>query len=256
MRKTRREIEQLVKTMSLEEKASLCSGRDLWHTKEIARLKIPAILMTDGTHGLRKVSADKGWEESQPATCFPTPAALGSSWDTELAAEIGRAIGQEAQCQGIQLVLGPGVNIKRSPLCGRNFDYYAEDPLLSGELASAFVRGIQSKGVGACVKHFAVNNQETDRMRIDAVVDERALHEIYLFAFRRVIKQTKPMAVMAAYNKINGEYCSQSKKLLSDILQEKWSFNGIVISDWAAVYDCVKALQAGLHLQMPYDGGI
>jgi beta-glucosidase len=250
------EITKLVEQMTLEEKVSLCSGQDFWHTKEIPRLKIPSILMTDGPHGLRKISADRGMEISQHATCFPTAAALGSSWDPELAAEVARAIGLEAKGQGIQLLLGPGVNMKRSPLCGRNFEYYSEDPVLSAGLAAAFVKGVQSRGVGACVKHFAANNQETDRMRIDVVVDQRALHETYLRAFEKVVKQAEPLAVMAAYNKINGEYCCQNRELLFDILHKEWGFNGIVVSDWAAVYDRVLALNAGLHLQMPYDGSI
>jgi beta-glucosidase len=250
------EIAKLVEQMTLEEKASLCSGQDFWHTKEIPRLKIPSIIMTDGPHGLRKISADRGMEISQHATCFPTAAALGSSWDPELAAEVGRAIGLEAQGQGIQLLLGPGINMKRSPLCGRNFEYYSEDPVLSAGLAAAFVKGVQSQGVGACVKHFTANNQETDRMRIDVVVDQRALHETYLRAFEKVVKQAEPLAVMAAYNKINGEYCCQNRELLFDIVHKEWGFNGIVVSDWAAVYDRVRALKAGLHLQMPYDGGI
>jgi len=252
----KQEIIQLVNKMSLEEKAGLCSGLDFWHTKEITRLGIPAIRMSDGPHGVRKVSLDKGLDKSQPATCFPTEAALGSSWDTELLTEAGRAIGREAQAQGVQLVLGPGINMKRSPLCGRNFEYYSEDPLLTAELAGAFVKGMQSQGVGACVKHFAVNNQETDRMRIDAMVDQRTLREIYLHAFERVIRQAQPMTVMAAYNKINGEYCNQSRSLLYDILQKEWNFMGFAVSDWGAVDDRVQALNAGLHLQMPYDGGI
>jgi len=252
----KQEIVRLANKMSLEEKAGLCSGRDFWHTKDITCLGIPAIRMSDGPHGVRKVSLDKGLDKSRPATCFPTEAALGSSWDTELLAEVGRAIGREAQAQGVQLVLGPGINMKRSPLCGRNFEYYSEDPLLTAELAGAFVKGMQSQGVGACVKHFAVNNQETDRMRIDAMVDQRTLREIYLHAFERVIRQAQPMAVMAAYNRINGEYCNQSRSLLYDILQKEWNFKGFVVSDWGAVDERVQALNAGMHLQMPYDGGI
>lgn len=252
----KQELVQLVHKMSLEEKAGLCSGLDFWHTKEIKRLGIPAIRMSDGPHGVRKVSLDKGLDKSLPATCFPTEAALGSSWDPELLGEVGRAIGREAQAQGVQLVLGPGLNMKRSPLCGRNFEYYAEDPVLTAELAAAFVEGMQSQGVGACVKHFAVNNQETDRMRIDAVLSGRALREIYLSAFEKVIRKAQPMAVMAAYNKINGEYCNQSRRLLCDILQKEWNFKGFVVSDWGAVDDRVPALNAGLHLQMPFDGGI
>jgi beta-glucosidase len=251
-----KEITALVKNMSLEEKASLCSGQDFWHTKEIKRLAIPSILMTDGPHGLRKVAADKGMAISQEATCFPTASALACSWDLELLAEVGKALGREAQAQGVQLILGPGINIKRSPLCGRNFEYYSEDPLLTAELAGAFIRGIQSQGVGACLKHFAVNNQESDRMRINAVVDERSLHEIYLFAFERVVKEAKPLALMTAYNKVNGEYCTQYKALLHDLLREVWDYRGIVISDWAAVADRVQALSAGMQLQMPPDGGI
>jgi beta-glucosidase len=250
------EIKRLVSKMSLEEKAGLCSGMDFWHTKEIKRLGVPAIRLSDGPHGVRKVSLDKGLDESLPATCFPTEAAMGSSWDKTLLAEVGRAIGREAQAQGVQLVLGPGLNMKRSPLCGRNFEYYSEDPVLTAELAAAFVEGMQDQGVGACVKHFAVNNQETDRMRIDAIVAERALREIYLSAFEKVIKKALPMAVMAAYNKINGEYCNQNRSLLYDVLQKEWNFKGFTVSDWGAIDDRVRALNAGLHLQMPFDGGI
>ncbi len=252
----RQNILRLVKNMTLEEKAGMCSGRDFWYTKAVARLGVPAIRMTDGPHGIRMVSADKGMEESRPATCFPTASALGCTWDSELAGEIGRAIGREALALGIHLVLGPGINIKRSPLCGRNFEYFSEDPRLTAHMAAGLARGIQSTGAGACVKHFAVNNQETDRMRVNAIVDEQTLSEIYLSAFEQVVKQVQPVAVMAAYNRINGEYATQHKELLTDRLLKEWGFKGMVISDWAAVYDRVSALNAGLHLQMPGDGGV
>lgn len=239
--------------MTLEEKASLCAGQGFWHTRAIERLDIPAILMTDGPHGLRKEigSSRAGLAESAPATCFPTASCLASSWNRSLLAEVGSAIAQEALAEGVSLVLGPGANIKRSPLCGRNFEYFSEDPCLSGEMAAAWITGLQRQGVGASLKHFAVNNQETRRMSIDALVDERALREIYLAGFERAVKNARPWTVMAAYNRLNGTYCCEHERLLADILRGEWGFEGLVVSDWGATNNRAAGLQAGLDLEMP-----
>jgi len=232
------DIKKLVSQMTLEEKASLCSGSGFWHTKPVDRLGIPSIKMNDGPHGLRNV--DEGSWESKPATCFPAEVTLAASWDRELVENVGKAIGEECQAEGVSILLAPGVNIKRSPLCGRNFEYYSEDPFLSSEMALHFIKGVQSQGVGACIKHFCANNQEHRRLTVNAVVNERTLREIYLASFERAVKEGKPWAVMAAYNKVNGEYCSENKYILSDVLRSEWGFEGIVISDWGAVNDRVK----------------
>jgi beta-glucosidase len=241
-------------TLSLESKASALSGGDFWSTQPLDEAGVPAVVLTDGPHGIRRQmeGADHlGFHASEPATCFPPAVAVGSSWDAELAARVGEAVGREARALGVGVVLGPGVNIKRSPLCGRNFEYYAEDPLLSGALGAAFVRGLQTQGVGATVKHFAANNQETDRMRVSAEVDERTLREIYLAAFERVVTEARPAAVMAAYNRINGVPASENHWLLTEVLRTEWGFGGAVVSDWGGVGDRVAALAAGLDLQMP-----
>ncbi|WP_106400487.1 glycoside hydrolase family 3 C-terminal domain-containing protein [Actinocorallia populi] len=245
--------------LSLEQKASLLSGRDFWSTEPIEEAGVPSIVLTDGPHGIRRQTGDAdhlGINESLPATCFPPAVAVGSSWDAEIAARVGAAVGREARAFGVGVVLGPGVNIKRSPLCGRNFEYYSEDPLLSGVLASAHVRALQAEGPGASVKHFAANNQETDRMRVSADVDERTLREIYLPAFERVVTEALPATVMSSYNRINGVYASQNRWLLTEVLREQWGFDGAVVSDWGGVYDRVAALAAGLDLQMPGNGGV
>jgi beta-glucosidase len=244
--------------LTLEEKASLCLGADLWHTSPVPRLGIPAVMVADGPHGLRRQpeDADHINSPSRPATCFPTASALGSSWDPDLVRRVGQAIAVEARVQGVAVVLGPGINIKRSPLCGRNFEYYSEDPLIAGALGAALVAGLQSRGVGASVKHFAANNQETDRMRVSADVDERTLREIYLPAFERIITEARPWTVMCAYNKINGVYASQHRWLLTDVLRQAWGFDGLVVSDWGAVHDRVAALAAGLDLEMPPNLGV
>lgn len=243
--------------LTLEEKASLLSGNDFWTTKAI--VGVPSMVLIDGPHGLRHQDAEAdhlGVHDSRPATCFPTAAAVGSSWDPEVAAEIGAAIGREARAAGVTVNLGPGVNIKRSPLCGRNFEYYSEDPLLSGVLGAAHVRGLQEQGVGASVKHFAANNQETDRMRVSADVDERTLREIYFPAFEKVVTEAHPATVMCSYNKINGVLASQHRWLLTDVLRAEWGFDGVVVSDWGAVADRVAALAAGLDLEMPGTNGV
>ena len=250
-----RNIKELVSKMTLEEKASLCSGLDFWHTKSIERLGIPSIMMTDGPHGLRKVS-EKG--DTVPATCFPTAVALASSWDEKLLEKVGEAIAEECLAEGVSILLGPGVNIKRSPLCGRNFEYYSEDPYLSSEMAASFIKGVQSKGVGTSLKHFVANNQEHRRMSISAMIDERTLREIYLASFEGAIKKSRPWTVMAAYNRVNGKYCFKNEYLLTDILRNEWGFEGIVISDWGAVdiYERAEALKAGLDLEMPSSNGL
>ncbi len=252
-------VASLLGELTLEEKASLCLGSDFWHTAPIPRLGIPAIAVSDGPHGLRKQPSDGdhvGISGSLPATCFPTASALGSSFDPELVRRVGSALGEEARAQGVAVVLGPGINIKRSPLCGRNFEYFSEDPLVSGVLGAALVEGIQSQGVGASVKHYAANNQETDRLRVSADVDERTLREIYLPAFERVVTQASPWTVMCAYNKVNGIYASENRWLLTELLRDEWGFEGLVVSDWGAVHDRVAALAGGLDLEMPPNLGV
>jgi beta-glucosidase len=252
-------ITALLAELSVPQKAALCLGSDFWHTAPVSELGIEAVMVSDGPHGLRKQtdrSADAGLRNSEPATCFPTASALGCSWDPDLAREVGAALGAEARAQNIAAVLGPGINIKRHPLCGRNFEYFSEDPHLSGRLAAAMVDGLQSQHVGGCVKHFAANNQETDRMRVSADVDERTLREIYLPAFEHVVTAARPWLVMCSYNKVNGEYASQHRWLLTDVLREEWGFDGLVVSDWGAVHDRVAALRAGLDLEMPPNLGV
>jgi beta-glucosidase len=242
--------------MDLTQKASLLSGRDFWSTKPIAGAR--SIVLADGPHGIRMQQGDAdhiGINDSVPATCFPPAVAVGSSWDPQVAARLAAALAREARALGGTVSLGPGVNIKRSPLCGRNFEYYSEDPLLTGVLATAHVQALQAQGVGASVKHFAANNQETGRMRISADVDERTLREIYLPAFERVVRQAAPATVMAAYNKLNGIYASQHPWLLTTVLRDEWGYDGVVVSDWGAVNDRVAALEAGLDLEMPGNPG-
>ncbi len=252
------DIRKLIAELTLEEKASLCAGLDSWHTVPIDRLGIPSIMMADGPHGLRKEIENSGEDllnkVSYPATCFPTAAALACSWDRELMYKLGSALARECLAGGVSILLGPGVNIKRSPLCGRNFEYYSEDPLLSGELAAGFIKGLQDKGVGVSLKHFAVNNQETARMTIDVLLNKRALREIYLTSFEIAVKTAKPWTLMCAYNKLWGEYCSENKHLLSDILRDEWGFEGLVMSDWGAVNERDDGLAAGLDLEMPTGG--
>ena len=253
-------VNQILEQLTLEEKASLCSGDGFWHLKGVERLGVPQIMVTDGPHGLRKQDSGRedhvGLQQSVPATCFPTAAAMANSWDTELIKAVGRAIAQEALQEQVSVVLGPGANIKRSPLCGRNFEYFSEDPYLTGELAAAMIIGLQSEGVGASLKHYAVNNQERRRMTINAVVDERALREIYLAGFERAVKKGKPWTVMGAYNRVNGTYACEHKELLVDILRNEWGFDGVVVTDWGACNDRVLGLQRGLDLEMPSSGGV
>ncbi|WP_313542555.1 glycoside hydrolase family 3 C-terminal domain-containing protein [Leifsonia aquatica] len=254
-------VDRLVRATELttEEKASITSGASFWETEAVQRVGIPSIYLTDGPHGVRKQSQGGdhlGIGDSVPATCFPPAVALGSSWDAELLERVGRALGEEAKAEGVGVLLGPGINIKRSPLCGRNFEYLSEDPIVSGRLGSALVRGLQSQGVGASLKHFAANNQETDRMRVSADVDERPLREIYLRGFQRVVQDAQPWTVMCSYNRINGVYASEDPWLLTKVLRDEWGFEGLVVSDWGAVNDRVSALAAGLDLEMPSSGGV
>ncbi len=244
--------------LTLEEKASLTSGADFWTTKAIDRVGLPSIMMTDGPHGLRKQSGGTdhlGLSSSVPATCFPPAVGIGSSFDPELVERVGAAIGVEAAIEDVAIVLGPGINIKRSPLCGRNFEYFSEDPIVSGVLGAASVRGVQSQGVGTSLKHFAANNQEFDRMRASSDVDPRPLHEIYLRGFERVVKDAQPWTVMCSYNRINGVYASEDPWLLTQVLRDDWGFHGLVVSDWGAVNDRVAGVAAGLDLEMPSSGG-
>ncbi len=252
-------IEELLSQLSLEEKAGLCSGANFWNLKGVERLEIPSVMVTDGPHGLRKQAGNSdhvGLNDSEPATCFPTASALASSWDTTLIEEVGRALGEECIKEDVAVLLGPGANIKRHPLCGRNFEYFSEDPFQSAAMASALVQGVQSKGIGTSLKHFAANNQETLRMTVDAVIDDRALREIYLPGFETVVKEAQPHTVMCAYNKINGEYCSENQWLLTDVLKKEWGHKGLVVTDWGANNERVKGLSAGQELEMPSSGGL
>ena len=251
----RTKAKELVTKMTLEEKASLCSGADSWYTKPVERLGIPAISVSDGPHGLRKADGG-GIGKSLPATCFPTGSALGASWNVDLLHEVGEALGVESQSFDVQILLGPGINMKRSPLAGRNFEYYSEDPALAGQLATAFVQGVQSQGVGACVKHFTANNQEYERMANNSNVDERTLHEIYLPAFETVVREAQPWSIMCAYNLVNGVYASEHQYLLEEVLKNQWGFDGFVVSDWFAVSDRVAGVAARLHLEMPGNEGL
>ncbi len=252
------EARALVARMTLEEKASLCSGADKWRLKGIPRLGLPSVMVTDGPHGLRKTAGPcdrPGISDNVPATCFPTASALASSWDRDLLREVGRAIGEEALQEDVAVVLGPGVNLKRSPLCGRNFEYFSEDPFLAGEIAAAMIAGTQSVGVGTSLKHFAANNQEHRRMTIDSVVDERSLRELYLTAFERAVRASGPWTVMCSYNRLGGEYCGQDARLLDGILRREWGFEGLVVTDWGACDDRVAGLAAGQDLEMPSSEG-
>lgn len=252
------EARAVVARLSREDKLRTVSGADFWHTSALDEHGVRSITLTDGPHGLRKQlgSGDHvGLADSAPATCFPTAVTLGSSWDVDLVEEVGRALGREARAEDVGVLLGPGLNLKRHPAGGRNFEYFSEDPLLSGRAAAALVRGIQAEGVGTCAKHFAVNNQEGHRMRLDTVVDERTLRELYLSAFETVVDESAPWAVMSAYNLVNGEHAGESRRLLTDILREQWGFSGLVVSDWLAVADRPVSLHAGLDLEMPSSSG-
>jgi beta-glucosidase len=248
------DVDRLLSELTVPEKAALTSGSAFWYTAPVERLGIPRIMVSDGPHGLRAQPAESdhlGLGGSLPATCFPTASGFASAWDPGLMHRIGQALAQEARACNLSVILGPGINMKRSPLCGRNFEYFSEDPFLAGELAVGIVDGIQSRGVGTSVKHYAANNQETDRLRVDARADERTLREIYLPAFERVVKGAQPWTVMCAYNKVNGLSASENTWLLTTVLREEFGFEGLIVSDWGAVYHRVPALLAGLDLEMP-----
>ena len=245
--------------LPLADQIALLSGLDVWHTQPLPDAGVRSVMLSDGPHGLRKqeVGGDHlGTTGSKPATCFPPAVTLASSWDPALLHEVGAALGREAAAEGVAVVLGPGLNIKRHPHCGRNFEYLSEDPLVAGRLAAAMVEGIQSQGVGACLKHFAVNNQEAHRLVVDAVVDERTLRELYLAGFEHAVTQSRPWTIMAAYNAVNGTFCTDHHRLLTSILRDEWGFDGLVMSDWGATNDRVAGVHAGMDLEMPGSGGV
>ncbi|MGD6942772.1 glycoside hydrolase family 3 C-terminal domain-containing protein [Cytobacillus gottheilii] len=248
----------IIEKMTLEEKASLMSGKDFWQTQDIERLGIHNIFLADGPHGIRKqmAAADHlGLNESTPATCFPTAATVANSWNVELGEKIGEYLGEEAVAQKVNVLLGPGINMKRDPLCGRNFEYFSEDPYHTGKMAASYIKGIQSHGISACVKHFAVNNQEERRMSIDTIVDERTLREIYLTAFEIAVKEGKTKTVMSSYNMLNGAYTNENIHLMREILRDEWGFEGVVVTDWGGSNDRVAGLAAGNELEMPTTAG-
>ena len=257
--KTAMDIQALVRSMTLEEKAGLCSGDDFWHTKAVERLGVPRSMVSDGPHGLRKQDEKVdhlGVNDSIKAVCFPAACATAASFDRALVTSLGEALGDECQHEGVSVVLGPAVNIKRSPLCGRNFEYFSEDPYLAGEMACAHIHGVQSRNIGTSIKHFAANNQEHRRMSSSSDADERTLREIYFPAFEAAVKREQPWTVMCSYNRINGVYASENKWLLTDVLRNEWGFKGYVMSDWGATADRVKGIEAGLDLEMPASGGM
>lgn len=252
-------IKQIILNMTLEEKAGMCSGGDFWHTKAVERLGVPSVMMTDGPHGLRKQdlkSDHAGINDSIKAVCFPTGSAAASSFDVELINTMGQALGDECQAEDVSVILGPAVNIKRSPLCGRNFEYYSEDPFLASSIATSYIKGVQSKNVGTSIKHYLANSQEHRRMSSSSEIDERTLREIYLPAFEGAVKDAQPWTVMCSYNRVNGVYASESKRYLTEILRDEWGFDGFVVSDWGAVNDRAMGLEAGLELEMPSSNGV
>ena len=258
------DIEKIISEMTLEEKAGMCSGLDYWHLKGVERLGVPSIMITDGPHGLRKQMHDVdmlGINESEPSVCHPAEVAMASSWDRKLLTEIGKRIAKECIAQDVQVILGPGMNIKRQPLCGRNFEYYSEDPCLSSEMGLHFVRGVQSEGVGVSIKHFMANNQEHQRMNSDSIIDDRTLNELYLESFRKAITEGNPSTVMCSYNRINGTYSSENIPVLREVLRDQWGYDGCVITDWGAGHDRIKGIKAGVDIFMPggnpeYDSAI
>ncbi len=250
-------IKDLISKMTLEEKISFCSGADDWHTQGVERLGIPEIMMSDGPHGLRKRAKDEnGQYYTVKSTCFPPASAMANSWDEELVERVGSYIAKECRAEQVSILLGPGMNIKRSPTCGRNFEYYSEDPLLSGKMAAGLIRGIQKEGVAACAKHFFVNNQETRRFSSSANLSQRALHEVYLPSFEIAVKEADVKTVMHSYNRVNGQYAGENKELINGTLREKWGFNGYVMSDWKAISDRVAAYHAGADVEMPPSNGV
>ncbi len=252
------DVNTVLSKMTLEQKANLCSGIDFWHTAAVEELGLPSVMVSDGPHGLRKQEEKVdhlGVAESIKAICFPTASTMACSFDRELLQTVGSALGEECVAEDIAVLLGPGINMKRSPLCGRNFEYYSEDPYLAGELGAAFVKGVQSHNVGTSLKHFAANNQEWRRLSVSAEIEERTLREIYLSAFEKVVKEAQPWTIMCSYNRINGVYSCENKWLLNDVLREEWGFEGIVVTDWGAMNQRIPALNAGLDLEMPDSHG-
>ena len=253
-----RDLKRIISQMTLDEKISLCSGLDFWRLKSIERLGIPTVMVSDGPHGLRKQSDDVEYTDinnSIEAICFPSGGTTACSFDRDLLYRLGDLLGEECQSENVAVLLGPAINIKRSPLDGRNFEYFSEDPYLTGELASMYIKGVQSHQVGTSLKHFACNNQETRRMTVSSEVDERTLREIYLAGFEKAVKEAKPWTIMASYNKVNDVFASESPYLLTDILRKEWGFTGYVVSDWGAVNNRVAGLKAGLDLEMPGSRG-
>jgi beta-glucosidase len=251
------DVQSIIQQMTLEEKAALCTGASTWTTTPVGRLGVPELIVSDGPHGVRRVADVNALSsEPLPSTCFPTASCLASSWDPALLHTMGQALGEESIALNVDVLLGPGANMKRTPLCGRNFEYFSEDPFLAGEMAAGFIQGVQSKGVGTSLKHFAVNNQEYQRFSISAVVDERTLREIYLPAFEAAVKKGQPWTVMCAYNQLNGTFCSENHHLLQEILKDEWGFEGLVVSDWGAVHTRSTALAGGLDLEMPGPKGL
>ena len=254
---TKEQIKSIIDQMTLEEKISFCSGHDAWHAESLARLGVPEIMMCDGPHGLRKRDRnEKGEAYTVKATCFPPACAMANSWDPSLAERVGKTIGEECRAEQVSILLGPGMNIKRSPTCGRNFEYYSEDPYLSGKISSAFIKGVQGEGVAACAKHFFVNNQETRRFSTSANLSQRALHEIYLPSFEMAVREAGVATVMHSYNRVNGKYAGEDKEMVTDLLRGKWGFDGYVMSDWNAISDRVAAYKAGTDVEMPPSNGI
>lgn len=250
--------QDIIAKLTLDEKCYLLSGKDFWNTQEIPSKGIPSICLSDGPHGVRKQvgKGDQlGLNPSLPATCFPSAATIANSWDERLGEEIGRYLGEEAACQNVGVLLGPALNIKRSPLCGRNFEYFSEDPYLAGKMAAAYIRGIQQRGIAACPKHFAANNTELRRLASDSIVDERTLREIYLTGFEIAVKEGKAKSIMSAYNQTNGVYANEDGRLLQEILRDEWGFDGFVVSDWGGNNDFTEGVRAGAHLEMPTTGG-
>lgn len=255
----KKEIKKLVSEMTLEEKAGMCSGADFWHTKAVERLGIPAVMMSDGPYGLRKQEGEAdhlGLNESIKTVCFPAGVSTASSFNRELVGKLGETLGEECQSENIGVLLGPAMNIKRSPLCGRNFEYYSEDPYVSSQMAAAYIKGLQSKNVGACPKHFYANNMEEKRQTASSELDERTAREIYLASFEGAVKEAKPWSIMCSYNRINGTYAAENREALTEILRDEWGFDGFVVSDWGAANNRVPDLKAGLDLEMPATGGI
>ena len=246
--------QKIINELTVRQKADLLTGKDFWQTKDYPELGVPSLFLSDGPHGIRKQAAAAdhlGLNASIPATCFPTAAAMANSWNEELGEKMGEALGEEAASQKVNVLLGPGTNMKRNPRCGRNFEYFSEDPYLAGKMAASYIRGIQSKGTSACVKHFAANNQEERRMVTDSVMDERTLREIYLTAFEIAVREGKTNSIMSSYNMINGKFADENDHLIRDILRGEWGFDGVVISDWAGCNDKVASTAAGSDLEMP-----